>query len=33
MYQLIRQHGDISERTFEVTFLAPGATAYVVTFG
>jgi hypothetical protein len=33
MYQLIRQHGGISERTFEVTFRAPGATVYVFTFG
>ena len=33
MYQLIRQPGVISERTFEVTFRAPGATAYVFTFG
>jgi len=32
MYQLVRQHG-VSERTFEVTFHAPGATAYVFTFG
>ena len=33
MYQLIRQPGGISERTFEVTFSAPGATVYVFTFG
>ena len=33
MYQLIRQPGGVSERTFEVTFEAPGATAYVLTFG
>ena len=33
MYQLIRQHGGITERTFEVTFRAPGATVYVFTFG
>jgi len=33
MYQLIRQRGGVSERTFEVTFEAPGATAYVLTFG
>jgi len=33
MYQLIRQPGAISERTFEVTFRAPGATVYVFTFG
>ena len=33
MYQLIRQPGGISERTFEVTFSAPGATVYLFTFG
>ena len=33
MYQLIRQHGGVSARTFEVTFHAPGAAAYVFTFG
>ena len=33
MYQLIRQHGPIRERTFEITFLDPGVRAYVFTFG
>jgi len=33
LYQLIRQSGDIRERTFEITFLDPGIRAYVFTFG
>jgi thiol-disulfide isomerase/thioredoxin len=33
MYQLVRQHGDVRERTLEITFLALGAEAYVFTFG
>jgi thiol-disulfide isomerase/thioredoxin len=33
MYQLIRQHGDIDDRTFEITFHEPGAAAYSFTFG
>jgi thiol-disulfide isomerase/thioredoxin len=33
LHQLIRQRGPIIERTFEITFLAPGAEAYVFTFG
>jgi thiol-disulfide isomerase/thioredoxin len=33
LYQLIRQREEIIERTFEITFLAPGAEAYVFTFG
>ena len=33
LYQLIRQPGPISERTFEVTFLDPGVQAYAFTFG
>ena len=33
MYQLIRQPGEIRERTLQVTFLEPGAEAYVFTFG
>ena len=32
-YQLIRQPGSISDRTFEITFLDAGAHAYVLTFG
>lgn len=33
MYQLVRQHGPIADRTFEIEFLDPGARAYVFTFG
>ena len=33
LYQLIRQPGTITDRTFEITFLAPGVEAYVFTFG
>ena len=33
LYQLIRQRAPIEDRTFEITFLDPGARAYVFTFG
>ena len=33
VYQLIRQRGPITERTFEISFPGPGAQAYVFTFG
>ncbi len=33
MYQLVRQSGDVRERTLEITFLAPGAEGYSFTFG
>jgi thiol-disulfide isomerase/thioredoxin len=33
MYQLVRQRHAVSERTFEITFLAPGVSVYVFTFG
>jgi thiol-disulfide isomerase/thioredoxin len=33
LYQLIRQPGPVSERTFEITFLDPGVQAYAFTFG
>jgi thiol-disulfide isomerase/thioredoxin len=33
LYQLIRQHGPVTERTFEITFLDPGVQAYAFTFG
>jgi thiol-disulfide isomerase/thioredoxin len=33
LYQLARQPGAVSDRTFEVSFLDPGAHAYVFTFG
>jgi thiol-disulfide isomerase/thioredoxin len=33
LYQLVREHHAVSERTLEITFLEPGAEAYVFTFG
>jgi cytochrome c biogenesis protein CcdA/thiol-disulfide isomerase/thioredoxin len=33
LYQLIRQHGPIEDRTFEIIFLDPGAEAFAFTFG
>ena len=33
LYQLIRQQDAIRDRTLEITFLEPGAEAYVFTFG
>jgi thiol-disulfide isomerase/thioredoxin len=33
LHQLIRQPGSITDRTFEITFLDPGAQAYAFTFG
>jgi thiol-disulfide isomerase/thioredoxin len=33
LYQLIRQPGPVTERTFEITFLDPGVQAYAFTFG
>jgi thiol-disulfide isomerase/thioredoxin len=33
LYQLVRQPGSITDRTFEITFDAPGAEAYCFTFG
>ena len=33
LYQLVRERGLITDRTFEITFLAPGIEAYVFTFG
>jgi thiol-disulfide isomerase/thioredoxin len=33
LYQLVREHVAVRERTFEITFLEPGAEAYVFTFG
>jgi hypothetical protein len=32
-YQLIRQPGQVAERTFEIEFLDPGVHAYAFTFG
>jgi thiol-disulfide isomerase/thioredoxin len=33
MYQLVRVHDGVRERTLEITFLEPGAEAYAFTFG
>ena len=33
LYQLIRGRGWVTDRTFEISFLAPGVEAYVFTFG
>jgi thiol-disulfide isomerase/thioredoxin len=33
MYQLVRAHDKVRERTLQITFLAPGAEAYAFTFG
>ena len=33
LYQLVRERRSITDRTFEITFLAPGVEAYVFTFG
>jgi hypothetical protein len=33
MYQLVREHDWVRERTLEITFFEPGAEAYAFTFG
>src|SRR5216683_2954113 len=33
LYQLVREHDAVRERTLEITFLEPAAEAYVFTFG
>jgi len=33
LYQLVRQSGDIRDRTFAIEFLDPGVNAYAFTFG
>ena len=33
LYQLVRQDGEVRDRTLEITFHEPGAEAYVFTFG
>ncbi len=33
LYQLMRQSGEVRERTFEIRFLDPGVEAFVFTFG
>jgi thiol-disulfide isomerase/thioredoxin len=33
LYQLVRQHGPVTGRTFEITFSDPGVRAFAFTFG
>lgn len=33
LYQLVRQSGSVSDKTFEIQFLDPGVQAYAFTFG
>jgi hypothetical protein len=33
LYQLVREHSTVRERTLEITFLEPAAEAYAFTFG
>ena len=33
LYQLIRQHGPVTDRTFEITFLDPDVQVHAFTFG
>jgi hypothetical protein len=33
MYQLVREHDAVRQRTLAITFLEPGAEAYAFTFG
>jgi len=33
LYQLIRQDGPVTDRTFQIVFLDPGAQAFAFTFG
>ncbi len=33
LYQLVRQSGDVRDRTFAIEFLDPGVSAYAFTFG
>ena len=33
LYQLVREHGAVRERTLQITFAEPGAEAYAFTFG
>ncbi|MCU1751826.1 cytochrome c biogenesis protein DipZ [Pseudomonas sp. 6D_7.1_Bac1] len=33
LYQLLRQPGDVADRTFSIEFLDPGVSAYAFTFG
>jgi hypothetical protein len=33
LYQLVRQSGPVTDRTFEIQFLDPGVQAFAFTFG
>jgi thiol-disulfide isomerase/thioredoxin len=33
LYQLVREHDEVRERTLQIAFLEPGAEAYALTFG
>jgi hypothetical protein len=33
LYQLVREPGAVTDRTYEITFRDPGAQVYVFTFG
>ncbi len=33
LYQLVRQKGDVRDRTFTIEFLDPGVEAFAFTFG
>jgi hypothetical protein len=33
LYQLVRQNGGVTDRTFSIEFLDPGVSAYAFTFG
>jgi Thioredoxin like C-terminal domain len=33
LYQLVREHGTVRERTLQITFAEAGAEAYAFTFG
>jgi hypothetical protein len=33
MYQLVREHDAVRDRTLQITFQEPGAEAYAFTFG
>jgi hypothetical protein len=33
LYQLVRQKGEVRDRTFRIEFLDPGVEASAVTFG
>ncbi len=33
LYQLVRQSGPVTDKTFEIRFLDPGVQAYAFTFG